>query len=112
MINKTTATINDTIQRFSPSVILCFQKTNSSTGEVVKLNVDFALYELIADMKEGYRPTVQDKNHHTDFVSFIQQVIEFGSKEEKIIVVPKMSDKTYKMIFEKNEYGDYEFKVV
>lgn len=112
VINKTTATINDTIQRFSPSVILCFQKTNSSTGEVVKLNVDFALYELIADMKEGYRPTVQDKNHHTDFVSFIQQVIEFGSKEEKIIVVPKMSDKTYKMIFEKNEYGDYEFKVV
>ena len=67
---------------------------------------------LVADMKEGYRPTVQDKNHHTDFVSFIQQVIEFGSKEEKIIVVPKMSDKTYKMIFEKNEYGDYEFKVV
>lgn len=73
--------------------------------------MDFSLYELVSDMKDGYRPTVQDKNRHADFVSFVQQLIEFGNKSEKIMLVPKESDKTYKMVFEETEFG-YEFKVV
>lgn len=111
VINKNTQKNNGTIQRFSPSLILRFQKANSATNEAAELNVDFSLYELVSDMKDGYRPTVQDKNRHADFVSFVQQLIEFGNKSEKIMLVPKESDKTYKMVFEETEFG-YEFKVV
>lgn len=100
-----------TIQRFSPSIVLRFQKANSATNEFAELNVDFALYELISDMNEGYRPTVQDRNRHADFVSFVQRLIEFGNKYERVMLIPKESDKAYKMIFEETEFG-YEFKVV
>ncbi len=111
-INKNNAKqISGTIQRFAPSLMLRFQKANSSTNEVAELNVDFALYELICDMKDGYRPTVQDENRHADFASFVQRLIEFGNKCERVMLIPKESDKTYKMIFEETEFG-YEFKVV
>jgi len=79
--------------------------------ETAEISIDFALYELISDMREGYRPTVQDKNRHADFVSFVQRLIEFGNKETKIILIPKESDKDYKMIFEETDFG-FEFKVV
>ena len=111
VINKNAKQITGTIQRFSPSLVLRFQKSNSATNEFAELNVDFALFELISDMKDGYRPTVQDKNRHADFVSFVQRLIEFGNKHERVMFIPKESDKTYKMIFEETEFG-YEFKVV
>lgn len=110
-INKQAQSVNGTIQRFSPSLVLKFQKINSFINESAELNVDFALYNLICDIKDGYHPTVQDKNHHADFVSFVQRLLEFGNKSEKIMLVPKESDKTYRMIFEETEFG-YEFKVV
>lgn len=111
VINKNAKLINGKIQRFSPSLILRFQKANSATNEFAELNVDFSLYELVSNMKNGYRPTVQDKNRHADFVSFVQRLIEFGNKNERVMLIPKESDKTYKMIFEETEFG-YEFKVV
>lgn len=110
-INKNAQQIGGNIQRFSPSLILRFQKANSTMNESAELNVDFALYEIILDMKDGYRPTIQDKNRHADFVSFVQRLIEFGNKSERVMLIPKESDKNYKMIFEETEFG-YEFKVV
>ena len=111
VINKQASTMTGDIQRFSLNLNLKFQKANSSANEIVTLNMDYALYELVLNMKEGYRPTVQDRNRHADFVSFIQRLIEFGNKTEKIMLIPKESGKQYKMIFEETEFG-YEFKVV
>lgn len=54
---------------------------------------------------------MQDKNQHADFVSFVQKLIDFGNKSSRIILVPKGSDKDYKMIFEETDFG-FEFKVV
>lgn len=102
----------ENIERFAPSIILRFRKYMIPQSEVAELSVDFNLYELISNMKEGYRPTVKDKNHHADFVSFVQRLIDYGNKEKRIILVPKESDKNYKIIFEKNEFNKYEFKVV
>lgn len=109
-VNKNAHQKTGSIQRFSPSLAIRFQKANSDSSELAELNVDFALYELISDMKDGYRPTVQDKNRHADFVSFVQKLIEFGNKNERVVLMPKASDKNYKMVFEETEFG-YEFKV-
>lgn len=56
-------------------------------------------------MKAGYRPTMQDKNRHTDFVSFVQQLIELGNKEERVTIIPKDGDKKYQIVFEENDLG-------
>ena len=99
------------VQRFSTSIKVRFKKANSPELHTAELSIDYALFELILAMREGYRPTVQDKNHHADFVSFVQRLIEFGNKADRIILVPKGNDSSHKAVFEKTDFG-YEFKVV
>ena len=110
-INKNAKKSNGEIQRFSPILTLGYKKDTQENTNPILIKIDFALYELICDMKAGYRPTMQDKNRHTDFVSFVQQLIELGNKDSRVTIRPKDSDKNYKLIFEENDFG-FEFKVV
>lgn len=110
-INKNAQKVDGEIQRFSPVITLKYRKDSQDSLEPVSIKIDFALYELISNMKAGYRPTMQDKNRHTDFVSFVQQLVELGNKANRVIIIPKDSDKKYQMIFEENDFG-FEFKVV
>lgn len=102
---------DDEVLRFSTNIRLRFKKTNGAPSETAEINMDYALFEMVSAMKEGYRPTVQDKNKHTDFVSFVQQLIEFGDKGTRIMLLPKDNEKDYRIIFEMNDF-DHEFKVV
>lgn len=110
-INKDAPKIIGEIKRFSPTISLRYKKDGQDNTKPVTIKIDFALYELILDMKAGYRPTIQDKNRHTDFVSFVQQLIELGNKEERVTIIPKDGDKKYQIVFEENDFG-FEFKVV
>lgn len=99
------------IQRFSTNIRIRLKKKDGSDLETAEIDMDYALFEMIADMREGYRPTVQDKNRHTDFVSFVQRLIEFGNKGNRIELIPKDSEEKVKIVFEQNDF-DYEFRVV
>ena len=99
------------IQRFSTNIRIRLKKKDGSDLETAEIDMDYALFEMIADMREGYRPTVQDKNRHTDFVSFVQRLIEFGNKGTRIELIPKDGEKNIKIVFEQNDFG-YEFRVV
>lgn len=98
------------VLRFSTTLKLRFKKDSSDT-QTAEISMDYALFEMVSAMREGYRPTVQDKNQHTDFVSFVQRLIEFGNKASRISLVPKDGEQSYKIVFEKNAFG-YSFKVV
>ena len=99
------------IQRFSTNIRIRLKKKDGSDLETAEIDMDYALFEMIADMREGYRPTVQDKNRHTDFVSFVHRLIEFGNKGTRIELIPKDGEKNIKIVFEQNDFG-YEFRVV
>lgn len=99
------------VLRFATALKIRFKNANSAELQTAEISMDYALFEMISSMREGYRPTVQDKNKHTDFVSFVQRLIEFGNKATRIILIPKDNEHDYKVIFEKNDFG-YEFKVV
>lgn len=99
------------VLRFATALKIRFKNANSAELQSAEISMDYALFEMISAMREGYRPTVQDKNKHTDFVSFVQRLIEFGNKATRIILIPKDNEHDYKVIFEKNDFG-YEFKVV
>lgn len=99
------------VLRFATALKIRFKNANSAELQTAEISMDYALFEMISAMREGYRPTVQDKNKHTDFVSFVQRLIEFGNKATRIILIPKDNEHDYKVIFEKNDFG-YEFKVV
>lgn len=110
-IYKTQLSYTDEVLRFATSIKLRFKNTNGTELQTAEISMDYALFEIISAMREGYRPTVQDKNRHTDFVSFIQRLIEFGNKADRIILIPKDHEHDYRVVFEKNDFG-YEFKVV
>lgn len=99
------------ILRFATSLKLRYRKASDDESKTAEISMDYALFEMISAMKEGYRPTVQDKNQHADFVSFVQRLIEFGNKASRIVLIPKDSEHDYKVVFEKTDFG-YEFKVV
>ena len=99
------------VLRFSTAIKLRYRKASEIELETAEISMDYALFEMISAMKDGYRPTVQDKNQHTDFVSFVQRVIEFGNKASRIELIPKDNEHDYKVVFEKTDFG-YEFRVV
>lgn len=98
------------VLRFSTTVKLRFKKDSSDT-QTAEISMNYTLFEMVSAMREGYRPTVQDKNQHTDFVSFVHRLIEFGNKASRISLIPKDGEHAYKIVFEKNAFG-YSFKVV
>ncbi len=107
--SQTTET--DDVLRFSASLKLRFKKDSDSELKTAEISMDYSLFRMICAMRDGYRPTVQDKNQHTDFVSFVQQLIEFGNKANRIVLISKDNEHDYKAVFEETDFG-YEFKVV
>lgn len=100
------------IVRFHPTIKICFRK-DASSEENAEISLDYNLYKLFIKMSEGYRPTVQDKNLHTDFVSFIDQLAQFGEKNNKIIFLQKGLPSSPQMRIQEGEFDDeYEFKVI
>ena len=99
------------VMRFSTALKLRFRKASEAELETAEISMDYSLFEMICAMRDGYRPTVQDKNQHTDFVSFVQRLIEFGNKSSRIVLIPKDNEHDYKVVFEETDFG-YEFKVV
>ena len=110
-IYKSKAVEDDEVLRFSTNVKIRFKKSSGNDLETAEIDMDYALFEMISAMRDGYRPTVQDKNKHADFVSFVQRLIEFGNKGTRIELLPKDHENEYRIIFEKNDF-DYEFRVV
>lgn len=110
-IKKANPIDDEEIMRFSTLLRLKYKKDNGTDEDCADASIDYALYEMICDMSDGYRPTVQDKNRHADFVSFIQRLMEYGNKSSRITLIPKDINLDYKIVFEETEF-DFEFKVV
>ena len=81
---------------------------NTHTSEIIKLTIDYSLYELISKLNEGYIQTADDRNNHADFIIFVEKMQYAGSLGENILIV---SDGGEKAVVKKTGFG-YEFKVV
>lgn len=78
----------DELFRFSPTLKVSFYSPDIPDRKV-ELTVDFSLFKMIKSMSKGYLPTIEDKNSHANFVSFVQQVIELGRKSKSIELISK-----------------------
>lgn len=81
-------TKEDELFRFSPTLKVAFYSPDIPDRRV-ELTVDFSLFKMIKSMNKGYLPTIEDKNAHANFVSFVQQVIELGRKSKTIELISK-----------------------
>ena len=66
------------------------------------------LYELLYKLNNGYIQTVNDRNNHADFISFINRILLTGSLAKNISIV---SEKGKKAVISQDMFG-YRFKVV
>ncbi len=94
------------LQRFLPNIVIEFK--NMHTSEIIRLTIDYSLYELISKLNEGYIQTADDRNNHADFIIFVEKMLYAGSMGENILIV---SDRGEKAVVKKTGFG-YEFKVV
>ena len=99
-------TSEDRLNRFLPYIIVEFQ---DASGQSIRLDVDYSLYELIGKLKKGYVQTAEDRNNHADFISFITKILKSGSADKYMTAI---SEKGQKAVLEKTKFGIYKFKVV
>lgn len=96
------------LYRFRPVLHVAFSGEGSSQ-DIAELTIDYSLFKLIKSINCGYRPSLEDKNSHPNFVSFVQQIIEFGKKREKIALISKSRTCDYVL---KNDGFDFIFKKI
>lgn len=95
----------DNLQRFIPTVVVAFEGLND---DMIELDIDYTLYELLYKLNNGYIQTVNDRNNHADFISFINRILLTGSLAKNISIV---SEKGKKAVISQDMFG-YRFKVV
>lgn len=100
------------VDRFS-TILRVKMKSKLGLSESVVFDIDFSLFTLLNRISEGYRPTIQDRNTHADFVSAIEMLTAFGDKDEQVFLLPK-GEAVYKhIVIGISVYDDgYEFMVV
>ena len=91
----------DRLNRFLPYIIVEFQ---DPSGQSIRLDVDYSLYELIGKLKKGYVQTAEDRNNHADFISFITKILKTGSADKYMTAI---SEKGQKAVLEKTKFGIY-----
>ena len=82
----------DRLNRFLPYIIVEFQ---DPSGQSIRLDVDYSLYELIGKLKKGYVQTAEDRNNHADFISFITKILKTGSADKYMTAISEKGKKQF-----------------
>lgn len=79
-------------------------------GKAYAIDVDFALYKLLIQVIDGYRPNKKDKNYFIKFIEFVNKLEETGSQNESLVFTEKNRhiNKKYKLEYD-NEFEFYRF---
>lgn len=94
------------LHNFMNTINLTYQ-TKKEVKKDITINIDYQLFELMCNVKEGYRPNKNDKNNFINFIDFVRSLQEHGSNKEKVLFDRKIGDKVRKFEFKIDEYGDY-----
>lgn len=93
------------LQKFVPVIEASFL---ADSGDIIKLDIDYSLYEILYRLGKGYIQTADDRNNHADFISFICKMLQNGKMKESVTI---LSEKGAKAIISKTAFG-FKFKVV
>jgi len=93
----------NSIYKFMPYIKAKFM--DESEKIIEEIRIDYSLFKLLCDVKNGYRPNVRDKNQFINFVNFIDKIYEFGSKNNKLVFTEKNRENARKFFLEENSFG-------
>lgn len=103
---------NHILSKFTTNLRLDYQIQNTQGKSEVSLYIDYALYLLLARVRDGYRPNKKDKENFITFINSIKKIQEYGNKYEKIKVKEKAGDNDQSYILSDDGFGGYIFEKV
>lgn len=71
------------INRLKPEVELGLDVN----GKTIYVTIDYALFELLCNVANGYRPTRQDYTEALQFVEFYSDIIRYTDKSDEMLIV-------------------------
>lgn len=98
---------NEKIERFVPYIMA--RISDQEEKQVESVNIDYALFKLIRDIKNGYRPNIKDKNNFVSFVNTIERIYSFGQQKKELTIENKNSENKVQYVLKKTPFG-FEFE--
>ncbi|MFI3210932.1 MAG: DNA phosphorothioation-dependent restriction protein DptF [Peptostreptococcaceae bacterium] len=102
--------INDNLDllKFNPSLVLSYKNEDSTKSYSV--DIDFNLYKFLMKVKNGYRPSIDDKCDHINFVKFLDKIKKLGTQNKEVHIEDRDSNKNnvYKLVYSEG-FGQFEF---
>jgi len=72
------------LQSFKPFITVKYVDDYGNDAEL--LDIDFALYQLLDKVANGYRPNKKDEEDATTFMEFLEKIMLFGEKSKELLV--------------------------
>src|SRR5690625_4601341 len=94
------------IDSFTDVLVVVFKQEN----EIVTLEIDFSLYKLLLKIVNGYKPNKEDIENATQFVEFIERLMDYGDKEKEVLIHNLVENKMF--FLEKDLFNNYAFEEV
>lgn len=98
------------LTKFSENFNLQFEL--EGINEPIKIDLDFALYDILKRILKGYRPNKKDNNNFISFVNFINKLINQNNTTDALEIdevnIGKVAD--YELIID--HFGEYKFRAL
>lgn len=110
-IYKAQASITGEVLRFSTTLKLRYRKANDTEIETAEISMDYALFEMVSAMKEGYHSLWGPARFSTPYYQTRLSAEQSSQSLRAGSCLVRLGEHDYKVIFEQTDFG-YEFKVV
>jgi len=97
---------NEVLQNFHTTISVAYANPNNNDKAI--LDLDYPLFRLLYNVKNGYRPNKRDDENAIQFTEFIDKVLEFGDEREELLVYFKSDHRLYSI--RKGDFGSYVFE--
>lgn len=76
---------------------------NKNGSQIADLDIDYDLFCLMIDIKNGYKVSLKDHSDFIRFSAFIHKIESFGDIQQELLVRNNINNKLYKL--EKSSFG-------
>lgn len=98
---------DEVIDKFIPYITVGI--TDEREERMEYIDIDYALFKLIHDIKEGYRPNIKDKTKFISFVNVIERIYTYGDKQKEVMIERKNVEQKEKFVLRSTAFG-FEFE--
>ncbi|AMO86772.1 type I restriction enzyme EcoKI subunit R [Solibacillus isronensis B3W22] len=98
------------LQTFKQNISVVF--SDSDKKNFVSLDIDFALFQLLVKVEQGYRPNKKDEEDATTFIEFLEKLMNYGNKKDEVIIDFIAENKKYRLLNDEFEDQGFIFEKV